>query len=134
MMKIDRHLPEAPLSPIRQARLMLVVIAPMAACYPAIKLGLDFAPSLRFGASRTLVGGLALLVVLVIPTLGPNIASEEIHSVQARKYIFQLVPFSARGPPIVHGSFVLQIASTPISARGVGDCADAMQPTFQTRC
>lgn len=54
------------LSPIRQAWLMLVVIAPMAACYPAIKLGLDSSPPLRFGALRTLVGGLALLIVLVI--------------------------------------------------------------------
>jgi hypothetical protein len=38
---------------------MLVVITPMAACYPAITLGLDSAPPLRFG-------GLALLLVLVI--------------------------------------------------------------------
>ncbi len=45
---------------------MLVVITPMAACYPAIKTGLEFAPSLRFGGLRTLVGGLALLLVLVI--------------------------------------------------------------------
>jgi hypothetical protein len=45
---------------------MLVVIAPMAACYPAIKAGLKFAPSLRFAGLRTLVGGLALLLVLVI--------------------------------------------------------------------
>ncbi|CAN5753315.1 hypothetical protein BH09VER1_BH09VER1_12410 [soil metagenome] len=45
---------------------MLVVIAPMAVCYPAIKLGLDSAPPLRFGALRTLMGGLALLLVLVI--------------------------------------------------------------------
>jgi len=57
---------ERPLSPARQAWLMLVVIAPMAACYPAIKAGLEFAPSLRFGGLRTLLGGLALLVVLVI--------------------------------------------------------------------
>jgi drug/metabolite transporter (DMT)-like permease len=45
---------------------MLVVIAPMAACYPAIKAGLEFAPSLRFAGLRTLVGGLALLLVLAI--------------------------------------------------------------------
>lgn len=45
---------------------MLVVIAPMAACYPAIKAGLEFAPSLRFAGWRTLLGGLALLLVLVI--------------------------------------------------------------------
>lgn len=45
---------------------MLLVIAPMVACYPAIKAGLEFAPSLRFGGSRTLVGGLVLLLVLVI--------------------------------------------------------------------
>lgn len=57
---------ELPLSPARQAWLMLVVIAPMAACYPAIKTGLEFAPSLRFGGLRTLVGGLSLLLVLVI--------------------------------------------------------------------
>lgn len=57
---------ERPLSPARQAWLMLVVIAPMAACYPAIKAGLEFAPSLRFAGLRTLVGGLALLIVLVI--------------------------------------------------------------------
>lgn len=45
---------------------MLVVIAPMAACYPAIKTGLEFAPSLRFAGLRTLVGGLVLLLVLAI--------------------------------------------------------------------
>lgn len=45
---------------------MLVVIAPMAACYPAIKAGLEFAPSLWFAGSRTLVGGLVLLLVLLI--------------------------------------------------------------------
>ena len=45
---------------------MLVVIAPMAACYPAIKAGLEFAPSLLFAGLRTLVGGLALLLVLVL--------------------------------------------------------------------
>jgi len=45
---------------------MLVVIAPMAACYPAIRAGLEFAPPLRFGGLRTLVGGLVLLLVLVI--------------------------------------------------------------------
>ncbi|HWQ91582.1 MAG TPA: DMT family transporter [Clostridia bacterium] len=65
-MKDDRHFCDAPLSPARQVWLMLLVIAPMAACYPAIKTGLDFAPSLRFGGLRTLVGGLALLLVLVI--------------------------------------------------------------------
>ena len=37
-------------------------------------------------------------------TLGLNLASEEIHSDQARRCIFRLVPFSERGPPIVHGS------------------------------
>lgn len=62
----DRHFCEAPLSPVREACLMLVVIAPMAACYPAIKAGLEFAPSLRFAGLRTLVGGLALLLVLLI--------------------------------------------------------------------
>ena len=65
-MKDDNHFCEAPLSPARQAWLMLVVIAPMAACYPAIKAGLEFAPSLRFAGLRTLVGGLALLIVLVL--------------------------------------------------------------------
>lgn len=45
---------------------MIVVIVPMAACYPAIKVGLEFAPPLWFGGLRTLVGGLALLLVLVI--------------------------------------------------------------------
>lgn len=62
----DRHIREAPLSPPRQAWLMIVVITPMAACYPAIKVGLEFAPPLWFGGLRTLVGGLALLLVLVI--------------------------------------------------------------------
>lgn len=57
---------EAPISPVRQAWLMLVVIAPMAACYPAIKLGLESAPPLLFGGLRTLIGGLALLVALLI--------------------------------------------------------------------
>jgi O-acetylserine/cysteine efflux transporter len=45
---------------------MLVVIAPMAACYPAIKTGLEFAPPFRFAGMRTLLGGLVLLLVLVI--------------------------------------------------------------------
>ncbi len=45
---------------------MLVVIVPMAACYPAIKLGLVSAPPLRFGGLRTLIGGLMLLLILVI--------------------------------------------------------------------
>ncbi|MDI1310875.1 DMT family transporter [Prosthecobacter sp.] len=65
-MEDDRQFSKAPLSPVRQAWLMLVVIAPMAACYPAIKVGLEFAPSLRFAGARTLLGGLALLLVLVI--------------------------------------------------------------------
>jgi GNAT superfamily N-acetyltransferase len=65
-MKNDSHSRDAPLSHARQAWLMLVVIAPMAACYPAIKTGLEFAPSLRFAGLRTLVGGLSLLLVLVI--------------------------------------------------------------------
>lgn len=65
-MSDERHFREARLSPARQAWLMLVVIAPMAACYPAIRAGLEFAPSLRFGGLRTLVGGLVLLLVLVI--------------------------------------------------------------------
>lgn len=65
-MKDDRHFCEVPLSSARQGWLMLVVIAPMAACYPAIKAGLEFAPSLRFAGWRTLLGGLALLLVLVI--------------------------------------------------------------------
>jgi drug/metabolite transporter (DMT)-like permease len=65
-MKHDRHSPETPLTPIRQAWLILLVIAPMAACYPIIKLGLDSAPPLRFGGLRTLIGGLALLVTLLI--------------------------------------------------------------------
>lgn len=62
----ERHFREAPLSPARQVWLMILVIAPMAACYPAIKVGLEFAPSLWFGGLRSLVGGLALLLVLVI--------------------------------------------------------------------
>jgi len=57
---------ERPLSPARQAWLMLVVIAPMAACYPAIKAGLEFAPPLRFAGMRTLLGGLVLPLVLLI--------------------------------------------------------------------
>ena len=56
-MKDDSHFCEAPLSPARQAWLMLVVIAPMAACYSAIKAGLELAPSWRFAGLRTLVGG-----------------------------------------------------------------------------
>ncbi len=57
---------EQPLSPLRQASLMLVVIAPMAACYPLINVGLAIAPPLWFAGTRTLLGGLALLLVLVI--------------------------------------------------------------------
>ena len=57
---------ERPLSPLRQACLMFVVIAPMAACYPAIDVGLAFAPPLRFAGARTFLGGLVLLLVLVI--------------------------------------------------------------------
>ncbi len=63
---VDLSSHEAALSPSRQAWLMLAVIAPMAACYPAIKMGLEFAPSLRFAGLRTLLGGMALLLVLVI--------------------------------------------------------------------
>ncbi|MEO6754651.1 MAG: DMT family transporter, partial [Opitutus sp.] len=65
-MKDDRNNSEAPLSPAQQAWLMLVVIVPTAACYPAIKAGLAFAPPLRFAGARTLLGGLALLLVLVL--------------------------------------------------------------------
>jgi drug/metabolite transporter (DMT)-like permease len=65
-MKNDDHYFKAPLSPARQAWLMLVVIAPMAACYPAIEMGLGFAPPLQFAGARTLLGGLVLLLVLVI--------------------------------------------------------------------
>jgi drug/metabolite transporter (DMT)-like permease len=65
-MKDDLAFRETPLSPARQAGLMLVVIIPMALCYPAIKLGLEFAPPLRFAGARTVLGGLALLLVLVI--------------------------------------------------------------------
>lgn len=36
-MQDDRQFRKVPLSPFRQAWLMLVVIAPMAACDPAIK-------------------------------------------------------------------------------------------------
>lgn len=53
-------------SPWLQAWLMLVVIVPMAVCYPLIKAGLLFAPPLRFAGMRTLLGGLALLLVLAI--------------------------------------------------------------------
>ena len=65
-MKDNDQSSKAPLSPARQAWLMLVVIAPMAACYPAIKVGLGFAPPLQFAGARTLLGGLILLLVLVI--------------------------------------------------------------------
>jgi drug/metabolite transporter (DMT)-like permease len=65
-MKDDRNISAAPLSPARQAWLMLIVIAPMAACYPAIKVGLEFAPPLQFAGARTLLGGLMLLLVLMI--------------------------------------------------------------------
>jgi drug/metabolite transporter (DMT)-like permease len=65
-MKNDRQVSEAPLSPVQQAWLMLVVIVPMAACYPAIKVGLEFAPPLRFAGARTVMGGMALLLVLAI--------------------------------------------------------------------
>jgi drug/metabolite transporter (DMT)-like permease len=65
-MKDDCYFCEAPISPIRQACLMFVVIAPMAACYPAIKTGLEFAPPLWFAGTRTLLGGLVLLLVLVL--------------------------------------------------------------------
>lgn len=64
----ELHPREASLSltSTRQAWLMLVVIAPMVACYPAIKAGLEFAPSMLFAGLRTLVGGVVLLLVLVI--------------------------------------------------------------------
>ncbi len=65
-MKSYDHFFNAPLSPARQAWLMLLVIAPIAACYPAIKTGLEFAPPLQFAGVRTLLGGLVLLLVLVI--------------------------------------------------------------------
>ncbi len=65
-MKDDDQFFKAPLLPARQAWLILVVITPMAACYPAIKVGLTFAPPLQFAGLRTLLGGLVLLIVLVI--------------------------------------------------------------------
>lgn len=49
-------------------------------------------------------------------TLRLNIASKEIHSDQAR-CIFRLVPYSARGPPIVQGSLY---STSPLSAQGGG--------------
>lgn len=45
---------------------MLVVIVPMAVCYPLIKAGLAFSPPQRFAGMRTILGGLALLLVLAI--------------------------------------------------------------------
>ncbi len=45
---------------------MLVVIAPMAVCYPAIKTDLAIATPLQFTGERTLLGGLLLLFVLVL--------------------------------------------------------------------
>ena len=54
-----------PVSPGMRTALMLVVIALAAVCYSAIKAGLAFAPPLRFAGVRTLLGGLALLSVLV---------------------------------------------------------------------
>jgi drug/metabolite transporter (DMT)-like permease len=71
-MKDDCYFCEAPISPIRQACLMFVVIAPMAACYPAIKTGLEFAPPLWFAGTRTLLGGLVLLLVLRRKPLWPE--------------------------------------------------------------
>lgn len=68
-------------------------------------------------------------------TLGLNIASEEIHADQARKYIFRLILFSARGPPIDHGRFVPRIASAPSAQKKKGASTQiAMRLTFQTRC
>jgi drug/metabolite transporter (DMT)-like permease len=64
--KDDNQTSKAPLSSARQAWLMLVVIVPMAACYPAIKMGLGFAPPLQFAGMRTLLGGLVLLLVIAI--------------------------------------------------------------------
>lgn len=57
---------EAPISPSQQAWLMLIIIVPTAACYPAIKAGLELAPPLLFAGARTLLGGLILLLVLVL--------------------------------------------------------------------
>jgi len=65
-MKNYIHFRKVTLSPARQGWLTLVAMTPMAACYSAIKAGLGFGPSLRFVGLRTLVGGLAFLLVLVI--------------------------------------------------------------------
>lgn len=45
---------------------MLLVVALMAVCYPAIKTGLAYAPPLQFAALRTLIAGVALLAVAAI--------------------------------------------------------------------
>lgn len=45
---------------------MLVVVVPMAVCYPLVKTGLQFVPPLWFAGMRTILGGLALLLVLAI--------------------------------------------------------------------
>jgi len=45
---------------------MLLVVATSAACYPLIKAGLAYAPSLRFAGLRTLLAGLGLLGALAL--------------------------------------------------------------------
>lgn len=51
-------------------------------------------------------------------TLRISIVSEEIYSDQARKCIFRLVPFSARGPPIIHGSLYGKSHPSPSALGG----------------
>jgi drug/metabolite transporter (DMT)-like permease len=55
--------------------LVLLLAAVYAVCYSAIKVGLEFAPPLRFGGMRAAAGGAALLVLLSIlrlPLLPPR--------------------------------------------------------------
>jgi probable blue pigment (indigoidine) exporter len=57
---------DSALSQSSRLGLMLVVTAPAAICYPAIKAGLAFAPPLRFAGLRTLIAGVVLIALLCV--------------------------------------------------------------------
>lgn len=126
--KNDHLFREAPLSPVRQAWLMRVVIAPLAACYPPIKAGLDIAPSLavrgqhargelaisRIQSHRVLFGGhttqsktIRPRASLVFHILGIDRAMHrDIPSAVARpnQLPVRTIPLLTHGSPLPHGA------------------------------
>ncbi len=54
------------LSPYTVFGLMLIYTLAAAACYTAIKAGLEYSPPFRFAGLRTLIGGISLISLLII--------------------------------------------------------------------